>query len=43
MIGMFKKQSKSQRIGEKGEYIVCEWAVDNCLTPTKVENDFGID
>lgn len=38
-----KRRTKSQRIGEKGEALYREWAVDNGLTSQKVEADYGVD
>lgn len=38
-----KRRTLSQRIGEKGEALYRSWAVDNCLTSQKVEQDYGID
>lgn len=38
-----KRRSLAQRIGQKGEAIFSEWAVENGLTRQKVDDDFGID
>ncbi len=38
-----KRRTRSQRIGEKGEALYKTWAVDNCLTSQKIEQDYGVD
>jgi len=38
-----KRRSKSQRIGEAGEALFRNWAIEHRLSANKVENDFGID
>lgn len=43
MIERAKRRSLAQRIGQKGESIFSEWAVDVGLTRQKVDDDFGID
>ena len=38
-----KRRSDSQRIGELGESIFRQWAIEQGLSPTKPEYDYGID
>lgn len=38
-----KRRSLAQRIGRKGEGLFSAWAVDHHLSPTKTEEDLGVD
>lgn len=38
-----KKRSLAQRIGETGEALVRLWASRNCLSASKIDNDYGFD
>ena len=40
---MPKKRTKSQKVGEIGENIFKDFALENDLLPNKMEYDYGID